>query len=175
MISINTRNAFFRFILWMVLLVYMIIITKLIIFKRPLGYIKRYLLHEYSWVKAKAHMKEANLQPFKTIKLYLYSHIREEYAISNLAGNIVGFIPLGLLLPLLFPALRTAFRTILCVCLVSIGFELVQLVSMLGVCDIDDVILNTLGGAVGYLLFFLLTRLVSLDVKSRQEIPPVAG
>lgn len=163
MASINTRNNFFRFIVWMILLVYMAVITKLIIFKRPLRYIKRYLLQEYSWARAKANMHEANLTPFKTIRLYLYSHIREEYAISNLAGNIVGFIPLGLILPLLFPGLRTAFRTILCVCLISIGFELIQLFSMLGVCDIDDVILNTLGGSIGYLLFFIFSKVVAID------------
>lgn len=166
MATLNTRNAWFRFLVWSLLLVYMTIITKLIIFKKPLRYIKRYLLREYSWAKAKAHMHEANLQPFKTIKLYLYSNIREEYAISNLLGNTLGFIPLGLMLPLLFPALRSAVKTILCVCLVSIGFELVQLVTMLGVCDIDDVILNTLGGAIGYLFFFILTKLITLDTKT---------
>jgi glycopeptide antibiotics resistance protein len=134
------------------------VLTKLIIFKRPLGYIKRHFLHHYSWQLAKANMHHANLKPFATIKLYLNSHGNPEYAMNNLLGNTIGFIPLGILLPLLFTRLRSAVATIFCVLIFSLAFETFQLFSMLGIFDVDDLILNTLGGAIGYLFFMLIAR-----------------
>ncbi|MEO6541184.1 MAG: VanZ family protein [Ferruginibacter sp.] len=157
-ISINTNNASLRAFLWFILIFYLAVLTKLIIFKRPLGFIKRHFLHHYSWQLAKANMHKANLKPFTTIKLYLNSHGNPEYAINNLLGNTIGFIPLGILLPLLFTKLRSATATIFCVLIFSLAFETFQLLSMLGIFDVDDLLLNTLGGAIGYLLFMMIAR-----------------
>jgi len=77
-------------------------------------------------------------------------------------GNIAGFIPLGILLPLLFRKLRTAFRTVALIFLISLAFETAQLILILGVFDVDDLLLNTLGGAIGYLLFVLLRKTIQL-------------
>ena len=151
----------FRVLLWMLMMAYLAIITKLIIFKKSFRDVKNFLLHQYSWQAAKANMHNANLTPFKTIRLYLQPHVREEMAIANLLGNIIGFIPLGILLPLLFYQLRTAPRTILFVFLFSLGFELTQLFTMLGVFDVDDLLLNTLGGAIGYFAYALFRRITS--------------
>ena len=159
-ISINTNNTWLRAFLWLTLLIYLGILTKLIIFKRSLGFIKRHLLHNYSWELAKANMHKANVKPFTTIKLYLNSHGSAEYAINNLLGNIIGFIPLGILLPLLFARLRSATATIFCVFMFSLAFETFQLFSMLGIFDVDDIVLNTLGGAIGYLIFLLFANSV---------------
>ena len=155
---INTNNASLRAFLWFILLFYLPVLTKLIIFKRPLGFIKRHFLHHYSWQLAKANMHNANLKPFATIKLYLNSHGNPEYAINNLLGNTIGFIPLGILLPLLFTKLRSVTATVFCVFIFSLAFETFQLFSMLGIFDVDDLLLNTLGGAIGYLFFMLISR-----------------
>ena len=157
-VAINTNNRPLRVFLWFILLFYLAVLTKLIIFKRPLGYIKRHFLQHFSWQLAKANMHKANLKPFTTIKLYLNSHGHAEYAINNLLGNIIGFIPLGLLLPLLFRRLRSGAVTIFCVLIFSLAFETFQLFSMLGIFDVDDLLLNTLGGAIGYLLFLLIAK-----------------
>jgi len=148
--------------LWLVFLLYMGILTKLIIFKKPLGYVKNFLLHRYSWSQAKANFHKANLTPFATIKLYLNSHLRAEYAVSNLLGNFIGFIPLGILLPLLFNRLNF-ISTVICVFLFSLGFETFQLFSMLGAFDVDDLLLNTLGGMFGYILLRLLIKRPTLQ------------
>jgi glycopeptide antibiotics resistance protein len=118
-------------------------------------------------------MHKANLKPFTTIKLYMNSRRNPEYAINNLWGNTLGFIPLGFLLPLLFINLRTAARTIFCVFIFSLAFEVFQLLSMLGVADVDDLLLNTLGGVLGYLLFLLLSKLMRLDKPSKTHFIPV--
>lgn len=156
---LNTGNSTFRSFAWLVLIIYLIVLTKLILFKRSPSFIRDHFLHHYSWQKAKANMHKANLKPFTTIKLYLNSRGNPEYASNNLWGNTLGFIPLGIFLPLLFTLLRRPVHTITCVFLISLGFETFQLLSMLGIFDVDDLLLNTLGGAIGYLFFWLMHRL----------------
>ena len=95
-----------------------------------------------------------NFIPFKTIYQYLFSATNLSFSIriQNLAGNIIGFIPFGFLMPLLsrkFLNLKVITLTTFCLSLV---YELTQLVFRFGSFDVDDLILNTLGGVVGYLI-----------------------
>lgn len=161
-VTIDTNKKSLRFFLWFVLLFCLVVLTKLILFKWPLGYLKGHFSHHYNWKLIKANFQHVNLVPFTTIKLYINSNLRSEFAISNLLGNIVGFIPLGILLPMLFQKLRTAFRTIAIIFLISLAFETAQLLLILGVFDVDDLLLNTVGGAIGYLSFSLLRKTIQL-------------
>ena len=73
--------------------------------------------------------------------------------------NIGVFIPFGALLFLRFPRLRrisacTAFSLVF-----SLSIELLQLIFRRGVCDIDDLICNTLGGLLGAAVATLLLRI----------------
>ncbi len=96
-----------------------------------------------------------NLIPFRTVKLFvrLAKNSIDSYSVAlamrNLAGNIVLFIPLGAL-PLIFPRLKSFGKFILTVALVITAVELLQFVTLLGSCDIDDLILNLFGAAVGF-------------------------
>ena len=74
----------------------------------------------------------------------------------NLFGNIGMLIPLGFLLPASFPRLRRPGKTLLAVTGIIVFLELAQLFTIAGHCDIDDLILNLLGAAMGYGLFSLL-------------------
>jgi glycopeptide antibiotics resistance protein len=123
---------------------------------------RNHFLHHYSWALAKDKLRHLDLVPFYSIHLYLTSKDNEINATGNLVGNIVGFIPLGILLPMLFKKLRAAKATILAVFFFSLGFEVTQLLILLGYFDVDDLILNTLGGAIGYLLFALLRKRVAI-------------
>ena len=94
-----------------------------------------------------------NLEPFHTIRLFLRVLGRKDYlsaAVINLAGNVIMFIPLGFLLPRVFPALSQFWQTILVTALIITVVELTQLFTLLGSCDIDDLILNLIGAAIGY-------------------------
>ncbi|HMK02776.1 MAG TPA: VanZ family protein [Ferruginibacter sp.] len=170
-VSINTSNTVLRAFLWLMLLVYLAVLAKLILFKQSPGFIKRHFLHHYSWQQAKNNMHKANLKPFTTIKLYMNTRGNPEYASHNLWGNTLGFIPMGFILPFLFVRLRTAFNTTLAVFIFSLAFEGFQLFSMLGIFDIDDLILNTLGGLIGYLLFWLLSKLIRLENSKTHFVP----
>ena len=74
-------------------------------------------------------------------------------AVVNLVGNIIMFIPLGFCLPWANAPLRRFWKTLLVAAGIIILVEAVQLVTLLGRCDVDDLILNLIGVTVGYLLW----------------------
>ena len=79
--------------------------------------------------------------------------------LENVIGNIVGFIPYGFILPLIYKSKRKWWIILLLTMEFSLFIELTQLVLRVGSCDIDDVILNTFGGVLGYGLFSLCNRI----------------
>lgn len=99
-----------------------------------------------------------NLQPFATLQLYWQllqggdgSLVR--HAFINLAGNVIMFIPLGFLLPKAFAGLRKFFKVFFLCGLLIVLVEAVQYVTLLGTCDVDDLILNMAGVTLGYILY----------------------
>ena len=67
------------------------------------------------------------------------------------------FVPLGFLLPVVFKNFRSTFKTTLLVFLFSFSIEVIQY--FIGrSADIDDLILNTLGGIIGYGIFILFNK-----------------
>lgn len=116
-----------------------------------------------------------NLNPFHTIGNYADILLRPEYylekweaaaiyfwqarhAVINLAGNVVMFVPLGFFVPGVWEKCRGFFRTLLCAAGMITAVELTQLFSLRGSCDVDDLILNLVGVAVGYGLFRLTAK-----------------
>ena len=75
------------------------------------------------------------------------------HALVNLLGNIVLFIPLGVFLPKLWTPLQQFWKTLLAVAGIIALVEIVQVLTLLGRCDIDDLILNLTGAAIGYGLY----------------------
>ncbi|WP_167957057.1 VanZ family protein [Anaerosporobacter faecicola] len=75
----------------------------------------------------------------------------------NLLGNIVMFLPIGLMLPMVSRKMQHGIRAIRTGAELSILIEAIQLFLKRGT-DIDDVILNTLGTAIGYLIAVLLLK-----------------
>ena len=95
-----------------------------------------------------------NLIPFRTIQMYILD-FPDVIALKNLLGNIVPWIPFGVLFRWNFPETK-------CIC-IMIGFavfallgELLQLVTFTGSFDIDDCILNLLGCLVGLCLWKII-------------------
>lgn len=101
-----------------------------------------------------------NLYPFREIRRYLtYSEILGFRAVFlNLAGNVIGFMPFGALLPILVRSARSSRRVTLLSFEVSALIEVSQLVFQVGCFDVDDMILNTLGGLLGYIVFWIGSR-----------------
>ena len=77
------------------------------------------------------------------------------HCVINLAGNVLLFIPIGYWLVRLWPRFRNFFL-FLATCAGSILLiEALQLFTLLGSCDVDDIILNLAGMTLGYLLGLL--------------------
>ncbi len=100
-----------------------------------------------------------NLIPFKEIKrFWIHRDVLDTRAVMlNLMGNIVAFIPFGMLLPALFQKCRNFFLTVLFSMEFSLCVEVIQLVCKVGIMDVDDIILNTAGGIIGYILYWFLS------------------
>jgi glycopeptide antibiotics resistance protein len=159
-----------RFFLWVLLIACLLILTKYILFKKSPHYYKNYFSHQYSRNVIRQGWKQANFKPFSTIFLFYRSkRLREEYKYINIGGNIIGFVPLGILLPALFLSLRGLWKIALVSFCISLLFETTQLFTGLGSFDVDDIILNTLGGMAGYAIYLLLGKLVRDD----EEIPSI--
>lgn len=81
------------------------------------------------------------------------------FCIHNARGNVMLFVPLGILLPLIWPQLRF-WRGIQVATAFSIGIELLQYLSSAWgsyrAADVNDVILNVVGAGLGLALVSLL-------------------
>lgn len=104
-------------------------------------------------------VRSVNLVPFRSIYGYLFgSSTASGLAATNVFGNILIFVPMAVALRLYFER-QTLLRAAFSVCMMSVAVEVVQLILGIGACDIDDVILNTLGGLIGAIGYTLLIKL----------------
>jgi hypothetical protein len=76
-----------------------------------------------------------------------------------LLGNLLIFVPIGLLVSVLFRDLRSGWKMLLVGAGISLTIEVLQLILAVRVFDIDDILLNALGTWLGYLLFLGLNAL----------------
>ena len=105
-----------------------------------------------------------NLRPFVEIRRYLLNaqQIGLKGVLLNLWGNVFGFMPLGFVLPTFSRRCRRYwYNTVFAAYLLSWLIEMAQLFLRAGSCDVDDILLNTLGGFCGYICFHLTQRLRS--------------
>lgn len=105
-----------------------------------------------------------NLVPFLTIGNYLNVVLNRTndavlvHCIINLLGNVLLFIPAGYLLPRLWPKQRNFFRFFATCLGVMFLIEVLQLFTLLGSFDVDDLILNLFGMTLGYIGFHLFRK-----------------
>lgn len=135
----------------LVFLLYLMILTKEILFK----YI--YILESHEFGIVAPSWRSSNFVPLKTIYFYLFlADVNTNIKIQNLAGNVIGFVPLGFLLPLLSRGFWKLRQVLAAAFLLSLAYEVAQMYTGLGSFDVDDLILNTLGGWIGYCLITVL-------------------
>ena len=94
--------------------------------------------------------------------------------LTGMVLNAILFVPLGALLPLLFDSCRLRKTTAIGFAL-SLLIELSQLFNYRAT-DIDDLMMNTLGTVIGYVLYtLLLRRLTYFHAEERGARVPAAG
>jgi len=90
-----------------------------------------------------------NLVPFRTIGSQV-ALFPSGYAMVSLFGNILLFIPMGILYRFSGFEKGGFIRFLLLTVLYILLIECIQFVSMLGSFDVDDIILNVSGALIGY-------------------------
>jgi len=110
------------------------------------------------------HVNRYNVIPFRTIDQYF--RIRNVSSIIpfivNIIGNIAVFIPFGIILPVVISKRKRnnpIFAIAIGAILLSLSVELIQYITSVGVFDVDDLILNTIGVFIGYLMYVFVRKL----------------
>ncbi len=112
-------------------------------------------------------------QPFQSFVSF-WDDIKRRGIRGNFLGNILIFIPIGLLYPLSFGSnagnsvKRFSGTVVFGLCL-SLLVEMTQLLSGRGHFDIDDLILNTMGTGLGYCLYQLLSQIISVGMNKNDR------
>ncbi len=110
-----------------------------------------------------------NLVLFREIKRFW--NYREQLGmfatVTNLLGNVLIFLPFGFFMPMASMRrsfLNTAFYSLA----LSLTVEISQLLLKVGCFDVDDLLLNTIGGMLGYITFTICNMIRrNHDKKSR--------
>lgn len=142
---------------------YMILLIYFLFFSEEYGRDEVYTTYQY------------NLKLFHELRRYLAykDQIGNLYFLINVVGNVVAFMPFGFLVPVLYREQRKEathnghyFRSFLFVTvlgfLLSLGVETIQLVSKVGCFDVDDLMLNTAGVVLGYLIYYISKKIIGL-------------
>ncbi|WP_027634687.1 VanZ family protein [Clostridium hydrogeniformans] len=149
------KSGKLKIFLWTLFIIYLIILVNLILFKNGNALLMTRYMRNLSIIDK---LKLINLTPFKMISEFCTGGLSKHIIVENILGNIVAFGPLGFLLPLLFTGIKKLKNVVIIGFMVSLFLEITQLVFLLGSCDIDDIILNTLGAIIGFLVFFYLNK-----------------
>lgn len=143
----NTRAV--RIIGWILFTCYLAGLIYFMFFAESLGRMDLSLGYRY------------NLEPFREIKrcIQYWDVLGPFNASMNLVGNVAAFMPFGFILPMLCLADRKWYLIFLLSLFLSLGIETIQLITMRGSFDVDDLMLNTLGGLAGYWCFLAASKL----------------
>jgi glycopeptide antibiotics resistance protein len=96
-----------------------------------------------------------NFVPLNTLSGYVSNidHYNFDTWFYNTFGIVILFMPFGFLLPKVFSNLNTLKNVLYFALALSMCIEFFQFLTKKGVLDVDDVILNLVGAALGYLIY----------------------
>ena len=137
----NKRNE--KLVTWVCFLAYLLLLGYMLFFS---AYFGREDHAEYRY----------NLSLFQEIGRYIGLGIRTgswTLFYVNVVGNVCAFVPLGVFLPKLFEKCRNIVLVTILSLKVSLAVEVIQLVTRVGSFDVDDLLLNTLGGLIGFFIY----------------------
>ena len=99
-----------------------------------------------------------NLIPFRSMSTQI-TRITQWWALKNLLGNIIPFIPFGFLLPITYKKFSSAIKALSTGLASILLIEIFQFFTKLGNFDVDDIILNMIGIVCGYLMLLIINHI----------------
>ena len=140
-----------------------------VLFVLYIGFLIYFLIFS-DWYGRTGEMQEYhyNLVLFKEIKrFWQYRHQLGFFAMfTNLFGNVIIFIPVGFFLPMASKD-RSCFATLFWSFGLSLCVETFQLLTKVGSFDVDDILLNTIGGVAGHIIFVICVAIRRRHVRKR--------
>lgn len=112
-------------------------------------------------ILASMHFKEnlyVNLIPLKETILMFQQDLGT--ALYNILGNTIMFIPLGIFIPLLYKKKLNILHIILYSSFSSFLIEVSQIFTGFRSFDIDDIIINTIGSIIGFLIYKIIISFI---------------
>ena len=123
---------------------------------------------------SKEHFETINIIPFATIIGYisglLFEDININIVVINLATNLLLFAPMGFFIPILFDKkVKNIKQFGMVMVLITMLVEILQFITYSGSTDIDDIILNTTGAIIIYML--MKTKLIKKLLNKIVNVP----
>ena len=146
----NETKKKIRIIGWILFIIYILLLIYFLFLSEEYGR-KDFAQRDYQY----------NLVLFQEIRRFWVYRERVGYlaAFLNLAGNVIGFLPFGFILPVIGKRMKNGFLVTVCGFCLSLFVESMQLIFKVGSSDVDDLLLNTLGTVLGYLAFSVCNRI----------------
>lgn len=132
-----------RLVTGILFLVYFIVLFYFLFFSEEMG--RTYSERAYHY----------NLVPFREIGRFIkyWRVLGMKAVLLNIVGNVVAFVPFGIFLPIFSTRSKKLWRATYYSFELSLFVELLQLITKVGSFDVDDLLLNTLGGMIGFLIY----------------------
>lgn len=106
---------------------------------------------------SREHFETSNIIPFATIIGYVSGMVSNDIntgiVIINLVTNLLLFAPMGFFIPMLFQdKIKNTKQFLIIIIILTFLVEIIQFITYRGSTDIDDIILNTIGASIVYIL-----------------------
>lgn len=106
---------------------------------------------------SREHLETSNFIPFATIIGYVSGMVSNDIntgiVIINLVTNLLLFAPMGFFIPMLFQdKIKNTKQFLIIIIILTFLVEIIQFITYRGSTDIDDIILNTIGASIVYIL-----------------------
>ncbi|MCX4269765.1 MAG: VanZ family protein [Lachnospiraceae bacterium] len=130
---------------WIAFFIYLVALMYFLLFAEMFGRTQTDRTYRYNLVLLK--------------EIWRFWHYREQLGMTavllNLVGNVVALMPFGFFLPFLAVRTRKCYAVTCFTFLFSLFIETTQLLCKVGSFDVDDLLLNTIGGILGYFFFWV--------------------
>ena len=151
--DIQEKNQIRNFWLKILFIIYLLLLITILFLKNE------YRMGGFEDINtfSNEHFETINIIPFATIIGYisglLFEDININIVVINLATNLLLFAPMGFFIPILFDKkVKNIKQFGMVMVLITILVEILQFITYSGSTDIDDIILNTTGAIIVYML-----------------------
>ncbi|MGG1397752.1 VanZ family protein [Bacillus salipaludis] len=175
LISISEVKNILNFVILFVFVIYLFVLHSLVTYINIPYYItQKYIGNPY------VNFERINFIPFKTIYSNLFGRVVAPVTIMQTAGNLLLLLPLAFAL-LSLKIINNKYKAIMVIFLTTVFIEMLQLLDNFiasgymyseggqRAIDIDDILLNTLGGLIGIALFSIYKKLFLCKVLDRKK------